>query len=80
MDTVWACTVMPLYLYTFNLSRNWLEEFFGIVLVISSNLSAKVDFPWSICAIIQKFLILYGGKYYVLLLLFKFWVEKGNLM
>ena len=27
--------------------------------VFSINLSAKVDFPWSICAIILKFLILF---------------------
>jgi hypothetical protein len=63
MDTVCACTVIPLYLYTFSLSRNWFEEFFGIVFVIYSSLSASVDLPWSICAIIQKFLIFYGGKY-----------------
>lgn len=38
-----------------------------MVFVISSNLSAKVDLPWSMWAMIQKFLILYGGKYSVLL-------------
>gem|GEM_PF-2312723 len=30
---------------------------FAIVPVISSMRSARVDLPWSICAIIQKFLI-----------------------
>ena len=29
-----------------------------MVFVASSNLSASVDFPWSMCAIMQKFLIL----------------------
>ena len=30
---------------------------FCTVLVIWSNLSVKVDFPWSICAMMQKFLL-----------------------
>jgi hypothetical protein len=46
MDAVCACTVIPLYLYTFNLSRYWLDEFLGIVLVIYSKRSARVDLPW----------------------------------
>lgn len=56
--------MIPLYLSTFNLSRYWLDEFLGIVFVIYSKRSAKVDLPWSMWAIMQKFRILSFGKYY----------------
>src|SRR4029077_2559613 len=38
------------------LSRTWSFIFpRGIVFVISSRRSARVDFPWSMCAMMQKF-------------------------
>jgi hypothetical protein len=45
MDAVCACTVIPLYLSTCNLSRYWFWEFFGIVFVNYSKRSANVDLP-----------------------------------
>ena len=54
--------VMPLSLSKSMLSRNCsFISRFSTVPVIWSSLSAKVDFPWSICAMMQKFLILDTG-------------------
>lgn len=64
MEAVWACTVIPLYLSTLSLSRYWLDECLGMVLVSSSRRSARVDLPWSIWAMMQKLRMRYFGKYY----------------
>lgn len=58
---VWAKTVIPLSLSTWRVSKTWcLSSFVNLVIfpVISSILSANVDLPWSIWAIIEKLRIL----------------------
>lgn len=60
----WSLIVMPLSLSKSMLSRNWsFISRWGTVPVTWSNLSAKVDFPWSICAMMLKFLILDTGTW-----------------
>src|SRR5574337_105995 len=48
--------VMPRSLSSSILSRNWSTiSLLEIVPVYSRSLSERVDFPWSMCAIIEKF-------------------------
>jgi len=55
---------MPLSLSKSMLSRNWsFISRWCTVPVTWSNLSANVDFPWSICAMMLKFLILRTGTW-----------------
>ena len=56
MVAVYARTVMPRSRSTARVSSTYASLFsnFDTVFVISSIRSAKVDFPWSICAIIEK--------------------------
>lgn len=56
--------VIPLSLSRSMLSRNCcFISLFCTVPVISRSLSASVDFPWSMCAMMQKFLMLVMGTY-----------------
>lgn len=62
--TIQTCSliVMPLSLSKSMLSRNCsFISRFCTVPVLWSSLSAKVDFPWSMCAMMQKFLMLDTG-------------------
>ena len=58
--TACALIVIPRSLSISILSKTWLSiSRLESTPVISISLSAKVDFPWSICAIILKFLMFF---------------------
>ncbi len=62
IDTVCALTVIPRSRSTLSLSRNWALASGGSVCVIWSRRSASVLFPWSMCAMMLRFLMRSGGK------------------